>query len=193
MKWQWNGLSLDASYFYQKIKDLTNYGGGGRSGQPISLYSEGSLKNKGYEVNLGYKWRGLKSRIGVAYSKPEMDGSTLDAVQQAIPIGRQWVTSLSYHFEKPHLEIGWRGRYAEKSSYLPESSGRGGGEPVERTGYGVHDFFANWQPTGKDDLNINLSVDNAFDKNYRSHSQRAGATAMPEPGRDIRLGLSYRW
>ena len=193
VKWQWNGLSLDASYFYQKIKDLTVYEGGGRSGKPIGIKSEGSLKNKGYEVNLGYKWRGLKSRIGVAYSKPEMDGTTLDVVQQAIPIGRQWVTSLSYHFEKPHLEIGWRGRYAEKSSYLPAASNRGGGEPVERTGYGVHDFFANWQPTGKDDLNINLSVDNAFNKYYRSHSQRAGATALPEPGRDIRLGLSYRW
>ena len=193
VKWQWNGLSLDASYFYQKIKDLTVYEGGGRSGKPISIKSEGSLKNKGYEVNLGYKWRGLKSRIGVAYSKPEMDGTTLDVVQQAIPIGRQWTTSLSYHFEKPHLEIGWRGRYAEKSSYLPASSNRGGGEPVERTGYGVHDFFANWQPTGRDDLNINLSIDNAFNKYYRSHSQRAGTTALPEAGRDIRLGLSYRW
>lgn len=191
VKWQWNGLSLDASYFYQKIKDLTNYGGG--RGQPVSIYSQGSLKNSGYEVNLGYKWRGLKSRIGVAYSKPEMNGTTLDVVQQAIPIGRQWTTSLSYHFEKPHLEIGWRGRFAEKSSYLPESSGRGGGDPVKRVGYGVHDFFANWQPTGKDDLNINLSIDNAFNKNYRSHSQRAGATAMPEAGRDIRLGLAYRW
>ena len=192
-KWQWNGLSLDASYFNQKIKDLTVYEGGGRSGKPISIKSEGSLKNSGYEVNLGYKWRGLKSRIGVAYSKPKMNGTTLDVVQQAIPIGRQWVTSLSYQFEKPHLEIGWRGRYAEKSSYLPENSSRGGGDPVKRVGYGVHDFFANWQPTGKDDLNINLSIDNAFNKYYRSHSQRAGATALPEPGRDIRLGLSYRW
>ena len=192
-KWQWNGLSADATYFYQKIKDLTNYGGGGRSGQPIRLYSEGSLKNSGYELNLGYKWRGLKARIGMAYSKPEMNGTTLDAVQQAIPIGRQWTTSLSYLFEKPHLEIGWRGRYAQKSSYLSEAALRGGGEPTVRKGYGVHDFFVNWQPTGKDDLNINLSVDNAFDKNYRSHSQRAGANALPEPGRDVRLGLSYRW
>lgn len=193
VKWQWQGLSLEASYFYQKIKDLTNYGGGGRSGQPIRLYSEGSLKNSGYELNLGYKWRGLKSRIGMAYSEPEMNGTTLDAVQQAIPIGRQWTTSLSYHFEKPHLEIGWRGRYAQKSSYLSEAALRGGGEPTVRTGYGVHDFFANWQPTGRDDLNINLSVDNAFDKNYRSHSQRAGSNALPEPGRDVRIGLSYRW
>ncbi|MBQ9601800.1 MAG: TonB-dependent receptor, partial [Neisseriaceae bacterium] len=39
----------------------------------------------------------------------------------------------------------------------------------------------------------NLSVDNAFDKNYRSHSQRAGSNALPEPGRDVRLGVSYRW
>lgn len=193
VKWQWQGLSLDASYFNQKIKDLTNYGGGGRSGQPISLYSGGNLKNKGYEVNMGYKWRGLKARVGMAYSDPKINGSTADVVQTAIPMGRQWLTSLSYTFEKPSLEIGWRGRYAESSSYLSAASNRGGGDIVNRAGYGVHDIFVNWQPSGKDDFNINLSVDNLFDKNYRSQSQRAGVNAMPEPGRDVRLNLTYRF
>ncbi len=42
-----------------------------------------------------------------------------------------------------------------------------------------------------ENINVNLALDNAFNKYYRSHSQRAGVSTLPEPGRDIRLNVNY--
>ena len=187
------GLNLEATGFYQKIKDLQNYDGGGRTGKPIRMYTAGNLRNTGYELNASYRNEGFTGRIGVAKSNPKIDGSTADVIQTAIPMGTQITTALSYQFKDPRLEVGWRGRYATKSEYLTAATNRGGGEIVKRSGYGVHDLYANWQPLKKDNFNVNLSVDNIFNRYYRSHSQRAGATALPEPGRDIRLNFSYRF
>ncbi|WP_373741659.1 TonB-dependent receptor plug domain-containing protein [Neisseria sp.] len=183
-------LSLSGSYFWQNIKDVQAVR---RDGQDYVWYNGGRLKNTGYELNAAYRWKGLTARAGVAYSKPELDGETADIVTTAIPMGRTWTTGLSYQFDNPNLEIGWRGRYVQNAGYAPTSRGSGSDLPVVRAGYGVNDIFANWKPTGKDDLNVNFAVNNVFDKNYKPHSQRAGANALPEPGRDIRLGVNYRF
>ena len=116
-----------------------------------------------------------------------------DKVTTAIPMGRTWTTGLSYQFDNPNLEIGWRGRYVQNAGYAPTSRGSDVALNVVRAGYGVNDIFANWKPTGKDDLNVNFSVNNVFDKNYKPHSQRAGANTLSEPGRDVRLSVNYRF
>ncbi|MBR1375974.1 MAG: TonB-dependent receptor [Cardiobacteriaceae bacterium] len=197
LSYRQNGFTAEASVFQQKIKNLTLIEGGGRTGRPTTVSSNGgTLKNTGYEGSIGYQYEGLKAKAGVAYSKPKLDdGVALDTIATAIPMGRQWFNSLSYRFDNPNLELGWRGRYAEKAAQMVDTglTSRGGGSDTERTGYGVHDFYLNWQPTGKDDFNVNLSIDNAFNKYYRSHSQRAGQTALPEPGRDVRLNFNYRF
>ena len=108
-------------------------------------------------------------------------------------MGRTWTTGLSYQFDNPNLEIGWRGRYVQNAGYAPTSRGSDVALNVVRAGYDVNDIFANWKPTGKDDLNVNFSVNNVFDKNYKPHSQRAGANSLPEPGRDVRLSVNYRF
>ena len=191
--WRHGGFALNAQYFWQTIKDMQTFTGmncRGRSCEYQLVGNGSTLKNSGYEINASYRQGGLTGRIGVAYSKPKLDGATYDQVATAIPMGRQWVTSLTYRFN-PALEIGWRGRYAQKGSYL--DSTRGGGEAVNRSGFGVHDIFATWQPYGNDRLNVNFAVSNLFDKHYRSHSQRSGASALPEPGRSFRVRVNYRY
>ena len=192
--WSRGGFAVNGQYFWQTIRDLQNFVGQncqGRSCEYRLVTSQGTLKNQGYEINASYRRGGLTGRIGVAYSKPELDGATYDSVVTSIPMGRQWLTGLSYRFANPMLEIGWRGRYAQKGSYI--DSTRGGGEAVSRAGYGVHDLFATWQPLGNDRLHVNFSVNNLFDKYYRSQSQRSGASALPEPGRSFRLRVSYHY
>lgn len=189
-KYRWNNaLNLSGSYFWQNIKDVQAI----NSQDYMMWYNSGRLKNTGYELNAAYHWQGLTARAGVAYSKPKFDGETADIVTTAIPMGRTWTTGMSYQFDNPNLEVGWRGRYVQNAGYAPTSRGSGSGLPVVRAGYGVNGIFANWKPTGKDDLNVNFAVNNVFDKNYKPHSQRAGANALPEPGRDIRLGMNYRF
>lgn len=187
LEYKWNNqISLNATYFWQTIKDLNNMDSSSQE-----YWNEGTLKNKGYEFGIAYHWHGLKARMGVAYNEPKLNGATLDTVITAIPVGRTWTTALSYQFDRPSIEIGWRGRFVEQSSYASPSRGSGG--TVSRPGYGVNDFFINWQPMSNDSLNVNLSINNAFNKYYKSHSQResTNGNSLPEVGRDIRLGINY--
>ena len=183
-----DSLSLNGSYFWQTIQD-THAFTQIRPGY-YEIQNAGKLRNHGYELGAAYKYEGLTLRAGVAYSKPELDGRTVDSTVTAIPIGRTWTTGVSYHFEQPDVEIGWKGRFVQHTSYDSTTSNRGGGSTTtKRPGYGVNDFYITWKPV--ESVNINLALNNAFNKYYRSHSQRAGVSTLPEPGRDVRLSVNY--
>ncbi|MDO4681322.1 MAG: TonB-dependent receptor [Lautropia sp.] len=199
-------LQLTGSIFHQRTRNHQDYQCIDTAGAPCArgatdayyrLFNSGTLKNHGYELNAAYNTGGWVSRFGVAYSKPKLDGEVADSATTAIPIGRTWTTGLSYRFDNPNIEVGWRGRFVQSAGYIPSSRGSAGAgaavQLVNRVGYGVNDIYATWKPFGRDDLNINFSVNNVFDKNYKSHSQRAGIASLPEPGRDVRLNVSYRF
>ena len=183
-----DSLSLNGSYFWQTIQD-THAFTQIRPGY-YEIQNAGKLRNHGYELGAAYKYEGLTLRAGVAYSKPELNGRTVDSTVTAIPIGRTWTTGVSYHFEQPDVEIGWKGRFVQHTSYDSTTQNRGGGATTtKRPGYGVNDFYITWKPV--ENVNINLALNNAFNKYYRSHSQRAGVSTLPEPGRDVRLSVNY--
>lgn len=183
-----DSLSLNGSYFWQTVQD-THAFTQIRQGY-YEIQNAGKLRNHGYELGAAYKYEGLTLRTGVAYSKPELDGRTVDSTITAIPIGRTWTTSASYRFKQPDVEIGWKGRFVQHTSYDSTTNNRGGGATTtKRPGYGVNDFYVTWKPVKN--VNINLALNNAFNKYYRSHSQRAGVSTLPEPGRDVRLSVNY--
>lgn len=182
---------LKGSYFWSTIKDAYGYE---TINNVSTLVNSGKVKNQGYELDSSYRIGGLTLRAGVAYSKPEVYGNVVDANTTALRIGRTWTTGVSYQFEDPSIEIGWNGRFVEGEKGVPTrgSSGTGASnDEVYRPGYGVNDFYINWQPTAKKDLNINIALNNAFNKYYRSHSQRAGLNSLPERGRDFRVNVNY--
>ena len=161
----------------------------------------GYVKNHGYELGASYRTGGLTAKVGVSHSKPRFYDTHKDKLLSANPefgaqTGRTWTASLAYRFQNPNLEIGWRGRYVQKavgSILVAGQKGRDGKlENVVRQGFGVNDVFANWKPLGKDTLNVNLSVNNVFNKFYYPHSQRWTNT-LPGTGRDVRLGVNYRF
>lgn len=192
---------LSGSYFRQTIYDVNDFtclsgSCGGRNAtydSGVTQYSNvGTLKNRGYELNAAFRHQAWTVRAGVAYSKPKMDGEVTDNVILATPMGRTWTTGLSYQFSRPNVEIGWNGRFVQSAGWGDASRGSGD-TGANRPGYGVNDIYANWKPTGKDNLNVNFAIYNLFDKTYRSHSQRTGASTLVEPGRDIRLAVNYRF
>ncbi len=189
-------FALEGSYFWQNIKDLQNYSctgvmqGRNCSTHTYRYFNSGKLKNEGYELGAAYKYSGFTVRAGVAYSKPKLNGTTYDAIVTAVPMGRTWTAGVSYKFESPNLEIGWKGRFVEGKEYVSSSeSNRGGGDSTRKAGYGVSDFYASWN--ANDNLTINFAIDNAFNKYYRPHSQRAGNTSLPAAGRDFRVNVNY--
>ena len=192
-------FAANGSYFWQKIKDAVA-GPQQRhdaAGNPIAgvreIVNAGYIKNHGYELGASYRTGGLLAKVGVSHSKPRIYDTHPENLLSANPefavqTGRTWTTSLSYRFQNPNLEIGWRGRYLQKASgsVLVRDKGE-----VKRKGYGVNDVFANWKPLDKDTLNVNFAVNNVFNKFYYPHSQR-GET-LPGIGRDVRLGVNYRF
>ena len=187
-------FAANGSYFWQTIKDaLANPQNRHDSVAIREAVNAGYIKNHGYELGASYRTGGLLAKVGVSHSKPRIYDTHPENLLSANPefavqTGRTWTTSLSYRFQNPNLEIGWRGRYLQKASgsVLVRDKGE-----VKRKGYGVNDVFANWKPLGKDTLNVNFAVNNVFNKFYYPHSQR-GET-LPGIGRDVRLGVNYRF
>ena len=194
-------FAANGSYFWQTIKDaLANPQNRHDSVAIREAVNAGYVKNHGYELGASYRTGGLTAKVGVSHSKPRFYDTHKDKLLSANPefgaqTGRTWTASLAYRFQNPNLEIGWRGRYVQKavgSILVAGQKGRDGKlENVVRQGFGVNDVFANWKPLGKDTLNVNLSVNNVFNKFYYPHSQR-GET-LPGIGRDVRLGVNYRF
>ena len=195
-------FAANGSYFWQTIKDaLANPQNRHDSVAIREAVNAGYVKNHGYELGASYRTGGLTAKVGVSHSKPRFYDTHKDKLLSANPefgaqTGRTWTASLAYRFQNPNLEIGWRGRYVQKavgSILVAGQKGRDGKlENVVRQGFGVNDVFANWKPLGKDTLNVNLSVNNVFNKFYYPHSQRWTNT-LPGTGRDVRLGVNYRF
>lgn len=188
-------FAANGSYFWQTIKDaLANPQNRHDSVAVREAVNAGYIKNHGYELGASYRTGGLTAKVGVSHSKPRIydthPKNLLSANPEfAVQTGRTWTASLAYRFQNPNLELGWRGRYLQKASgsvLVRDTS------TVERKGFGVNDVFANWKPLGKDTLNVNLSVNNVFNKFYYPHSQRWNNT-LPGVGRDVRLGVNYKF
>lgn len=199
-------LSLTGSYFWQHISNVHDFvclSGGCvgvratyRSGITRST-NNGYIKNKGYEFGANYRWRGLTARMGVAYSDPKhhAEKESYDLNTKAHAVGRTWTAGLAYRFDKPNLEIGWRGRFVQARTGTPDR-GASANTTERRAGYGVNDIYANWKPTGKDNLNINFAINNVGNKYYYSHSQRSSSSSgnsLPEVGRDVRFAVNYKF
>ncbi|MGR3806537.1 hemoglobin/transferrin/lactoferrin receptor protein [Pasteurella testudinis DSM 23072] len=190
----YNGLTLAGSYFWQKINDaIANPQNRHDSALIKETTNAGYIKNHGYELSAAYKLNGFMARIGVAESKPRIydthPGNLLSSNPEfAVQTGRTWTAELAYRFAKPNLELGWRNRTVEdaEGSVLVRDVGE-----VKREGYTVHDFYINWKPFNDDNLNINASLNNAFNKLYYPHSQRGETLAGV--GRDFRVGINYQF
>lgn len=195
-------FAANGSYFWQTIKDaLANPQNRHDSVAVREAVNAGYIKNHGYELGASYRTGGLTAKVGVSHSKPRFYDTHKDKLLSANPefgaqVGRTWTASLAYRFQNPNLEIGWRGRYVQKAVGSILAAGqkdrKGNLENVVRKGFGVNDVFANWKPLGKDTLNVNLSVNNVFNKFYYPHSQRWTNT-LPGVGRDVRLGVNYKF
>lgn len=195
-------FAANGSYFWQTIKDaLANPQNRHDSVAVREAVNAGYIKNHGYELGASYRTGGLTAKVGVSHSKPRFYDTHPKKLLSANPefgaqTGRTWTASLAYRFKNPNLELGWRGRYVQKAVGSILAAGQkdrnGNLENVVRQGFGVNDVFANWKPLGKDTLNVNLSVNNVFNKFYYPHSQRWTNT-LPGVGRDVRLGVNYKF
>lgn len=186
-------IALKGSYFWQTINDaVVNPQNRHVTVGGSEITNGGFIKNKGFELDFTYKLKGLTAKFGVADADPvfyniiQNNGNDLNP-EFGAKVGRTWTGSLAYRFAQPNLEIGVKNRTAEKSERELRANIV---LPAARQSYSVTDIFANWKPLSNDKLNVNFSVDNVTNKNYRPHSQRA-TSGTPAVGRDFRIGMNY--
>ncbi|MDI1261532.1 TonB-dependent receptor [Aquabacterium sp.] len=185
--WVSGGWQLVGSVFRQRISNFIGY-------DDVRM-NMGDVITRGFNASAGYKAPLWSASVGVSQAKPSVNGVPLsqdDSLLLGNSDGRTWVAQLDHQLPAMHLKLGWTGRLVEKLSYVPEGS-----DP--RAGYTVHDVYAQWQPTGTDDVTLTFTVKNLFDKFYHEQSSfgyhpRWGAVAgFPEPGRDIRVSAAWRF
>lgn len=166
---------------------------------PIRYENVGDLESEGFLISTGYEWQRLSAGLSFHQNDAEIDGEPLTVYEfngLGNTIGDTWVADLAYRWDR-NLEFGWQGRFVQGIDDLETSVGE-----IDKPGYGVHDLFVHWLPTGDDDLRLTVTVKNVGDKQYLDHASNAdyqhlpdyeGIVGMPEPGRDVRVGLAMRF
>lgn len=154
----------------------------------------GELETTGFSLSISQQWENAQVGLSYSHNKPELNGEPLDDGNMGIgtAFGDSLTLNSSYSLEEYNLELGWNARLVKSLTDVPA------GNP-DKPGYGVHDLYVEWYPVGGEDFYINLSVNNAFDKYFHDHgtfgwdSDDERIIGLAEPGRDVRLTLSYQF
>lgn len=191
----YQNFTLSAEVYRSEVKDAIADALFG----PKIYQNIGDLESDGYRISTGYQWNALSAGLSFHSNDAEVDGQPLTVYEHNLlgnTIGDTWVTDLAYVWSH-NLEFGWQGRFVQGIDDLETTVGT-----IDKPGYGVHDLFVNWLPTGNEDLRLTLAVKNVGDKQYLDHASNAdyqdipafeGVVGMPGQGRDIRLGLAMRF
>jgi len=145
---------------------------------------------EGYALRMAYFWNDFSFNVGVAHSKPELGGKPLgNDMGLGTSYGRTWTSGVEYQ-ALPNLTLGWNSRIVERLDDVADGQD-------EKAGYGIHDVYVQWLPI--EELTLGLAVNNLFDKFYYDQgtfytsSSGADPLGLPEPGRDIRASLAYKF
>ena len=161
-----------------------------------------SVTIKGFEVesfydstylfgSLSYSW--MTGRHEGAYTNPWGP----DVWAKDIPAPK-WITTLGVKIPSWDAKVGWQAQFVRKTDRLPSDSYREG--PASSLGdryydhyanddYQIHGLFANWKPQQPylKGTEVNLTVDNLFNNDYRA--ELSGAYAYSQ-GRNAKVSIS---
>lgn len=170
-----------------------------RIGGPLVNENVGTLQSRGVLLHTSYDWRQV--RLGAAFhrNRVTLDDRPLNTYDDnglGTSQGNTLTASVDWRVNA-RLDVGWLGRFVRGIDALDTSAGR-----VRKPGYSVHDLYASWRPTGRDDVTLSLVVSNLFDKSYVDHGTNEdfqhipgyeGVVGSREPGRELRLTATVRF
>ena len=202
---------VNGGYFWQEIEDLVNnravHDANNNPTQLTETDNVGRAKNKGWELNAGYKYQNLTARLGVAESNPEFytydgkvvlnreDGTTSPIAftnrEFGVNLGRTYTAGLSYRFVEPNLEVGVNHRRTEDAKGAIWKNDPAYDANAVREGYHTTDVYANWKPYGNDRVNVNFAVNNISDELYIP--QTLAGAGLPGVGREYRVGVNFTY
>ena len=186
-----DGLLLSAQVYQSDIDGVV---GTVRRGETRVFANIGELETSGYTLTASQKWDNAELRLNYSNTEPELDGEPLNDSDLGVgtAFGDTLTINANYLFPELNLELGWNARLVKTLDEVRA-------DRPDKPGYGVHDFYAEWQPMAEQNLSFNLSLNNAFDKHYFDHGTYGYSTGseryigLAEPGRDVRLTVSYQF
>lgn len=166
----------------------------------------GELETDGLFARVTHSTRSTHVSLQYNHADTTINGQTATRYQYSSlvsRIGDTWVADASWR-PIDQLDLGWNGRLVERVSniLIPEVITEVPNSRISKPGYVTHDFYIRWAPKFAAALTLNLTVKNAFDKQYLSHGSIEDMRAFPgfeavvgapEPGRDIRLSATLRF
>ncbi len=188
------GLELSGRVYDTRVRDAIY----DPSGRPNLYVNGGTLKTQGVLLESAYHWQQLSVGLNYHYNDVELDGDELNVYEHnglGTTLGDTWTGFADYR-ASDKLSFGWQGRFVTGIDSL-----RTGVGTVEKSGYGVHDLYAQWSALSDDRLVLNVTLKNLFDKQYLDHASNEDFEGIPdyegvrgsyEPGRELRLGVALR-
>ena len=177
-------LQAQATLFDTEIENLITQVGG-RRGTPVTgLYNDDPITTQGYELKLGWGVKGVDTNFSFTHAVTE------DADGKAIAFSRRKAASAgdtlvwdTFWRLNPVIGFGYTLKYVAALER----------DEIDRDGYTLHNAQVVVTPDIVNGLTLTVAVLNLTDEFYRSQaSSGEDDTATPEPGRDIRVGLTYK-
>ncbi|MFC4255505.1 TonB-dependent receptor [Altererythrobacter xixiisoli] len=206
VKYDRDGITASAVYYRTKIRDVVLDQLGG-----ATLYENvGSFKAEGVELRAGYRTGPFSVEGYFNHYDSRLNGNRIEGYEHIAlgnSVGDNWAISAFYD---PSPALGLRATLTRQESlddievlfrekelgYVTDT------QFIDKPGYTVVDLFGRWQPFASDLIELQLAVYNLFDVQYRAHASVGDYSAipdyeivagLPEPGRNVRIGVSFRY
>lgn len=210
--WARDGFRASAVYYDMAIDDvILDQLGGGAPPEGATYYENiGGYESDGFELRAGYDAGPVAVDAFYTSYDARLNGRTIEGYEQIAlgnSMGDNWnVTGTARPFEALELQASLT-RYEDLNDIevlhrSVELGWIGSTRFVDKPGYTVVDLFARWTPFANRNIELLAAVYNVFDKTYRAHASVADYSAIPdyeivqgvnEPGRNVRLTVSYRY
>jgi hemoglobin/transferrin/lactoferrin receptor protein len=177
-------FAIGATYFKTTISNLIEREGGG--GGPVTAIRNMPLDliSEGYELKAAWKTDKLTSSLSFIHVDTEdEDGNAVTVSRRkAASMGDRFTGDINFQINK-EMQVGYTLYAVAKLTDIYES---------DRPGYTIHNIQMQWHFSSVEGLKAALAVNNLFNKTYSEQTSIArGESIVTEPGRDIRVSLSY--
>lgn len=210
--WSRGGWRASVVYFDMAIDDvIMDQLGSGPAPQGATYYENvGRYESDGIELRAGYDAGPVAVDAFYTSYDARLNGDRIEGYEHIAlgnSMGDNWNVTATFrpfaaldlqasmtHYDDLHgievlqrgVELGWVNQT----------------EFVDKPGYTVVDLFARWTPFQDQGVELTAAVYNLFNETYRAHASVADYSAIPdyeivkgvnEAGRNVRLGVSYRF
>jgi hemoglobin/transferrin/lactoferrin receptor protein len=183
-----DALAVEATFFDIRLTNTLEVEAGGRQGTPITaIYNNPeTLRSRGYEIGLHWKYSQLDIRMAFSSFKTEdSNGNPVGIIRRKTGATGDQLTWNTRWRPRSNLSFGYTLNVVAGLTEVPEGDNR-------RPGYTLHGIQASWQPQWMPRATLSLAVDNLLDTYYcRQTSIEGDNGAAEEPGRDIRMSMTY--